>query len=273
VIFPSHCKYVGYATGTPCGDRIYFLTRYLIRETGEGIEVLEVETDLDETGMLRRVTGTRLLASGEDVCRYPEKVSLHDRTFLVEEAIRSGRRCTIFTGLDEHTTFVIDPDLSGYLRLHVYDIMPPRPHLSATIRDLEKTGLFGELEIVFEHHLRDIREIGADVYPCRAAGFDRTLDSDPLRPGDLVAGCRTGAQIVSECYGEGFAVENICPLAAVKHEPFIARCCRSEREGIGRWNGLFGAVVHWGAPTARIARAVEEVAAAWREAYGQSSSR
>ncbi len=273
MIFPPHCKYVGSATTTPYGDRAYFLSHYLVRETAGGMEVLEVETNPNGTGLMRNVLSARVLASGDDVYRYPDRVNVQDRTFLVQEAMRSGYRCTIFTGHGEQTTFVLDPDLSDFLRIHVYDITPPRPHLSATLLDLERTGLFGDLEVVFEHHVRDIREIGADVYPCHAAGFPRTLDADPLRPGDRVAGCLTARDLVRECYGEGVTVENICPLEAVKSEPFVARCCRSERAGLGRWNGRFGAVVHWGASSWDIAEAVRQVAAAWRGPDGEGSGR
>ena len=42
-------------------------------------------------------------------------------------------------------TFVLDPDLSGLLKIHVYDVAPPRPSLSACIRELESAGLFGDL--------------------------------------------------------------------------------------------------------------------------------
>ncbi len=68
----------------------------------------------------------------------------------------------------------------------------------------------------------------------------------------------------TECYGEDFVLENICPLESVREEPFIARCCRSEREGIGMYKGKFGAVVHWGASPYRIAHAVEDLVAQWR---------
>ena len=47
--------------------------------------------------------------------------------------------------------------------------------------------------------------------------------------------------------GKDFVLENICPLESVREEPFIARCCRSEREGTGLYKGKYGAVVHWGA--------------------------
>jgi hypothetical protein len=271
VIFPAHCKYVGMVTGTPCGNRAYFLSRYLIRETADGPEVLEVETDPEGAGLMRRVLSTRVLAAGDEVYRYPDRVNVHDRTSLLGAALRSGHRCTVFSGHDGQTTFVLDPDLSGFLRIHVYDITPPRPHLSATLQDLEETGLFGDLEVVFEHHVRDIREIEADVYPCRVAGFIRTLDADQVRPGDRVAGCLTARDLVRECYGEEIAVENTCPLEAVRSEPFIARCCRSERGGLGRWNGKFGAVVHWGASPRDIAEAVVRVTAAWRDRDGKGS--
>ncbi len=274
MIFPPHCKYVGSATGTPYGERVYFLSGYLVRETPCGTEVLEVEPDPDGAGLMRRVLSARVLAAGDEVYRYPDRVNVHDRTFLVREAMRSGHRCTVFTGHGEQTTFVLDPDLSGFLRIHVYDITPPRPHLSATLTDLERTGLFGDLEVVFEHHVRDIREIGADVYPCRAAGFTRTLDADQLRPGDRVAGCLTARNLLQECCGDnGIMVESICPLDAVADEPFIARCCRSERSGLGRWNDRFGAVVHWGASPWDIAEAVRRIATAWRERYGEDSGR
>ena len=178
-------------------------------------------------------------------------------------ALASGHRCTIFRGLDEHTTFICDPDPSSLLTLHVYDILPPRPHLSATIRELERDGLFGELSVIFAHHVLDIREIGADVYPCRAAGFSRTLDSDPVAEGDTVAGCMTGSQILKECGRKGVRVKEICPLESVREEPFIARCCRSEREGVREFRGRFGGVVHWGAPPRTIADTVKNVAEGW----------
>ncbi|MDV2481608.1 hypothetical protein F8E02_06225 [Methanoculleus sp. Wushi-C6] len=273
MIFPPHCKFVGSATTAPYGERVYFLSRYLVRETPDGMEVLEVEPDPEGTGLMRRVLSARVIAAGDEVYCYPDRVNVQDRTLLVSEAIRSGHRCTIFTGHGEQTTFVLDPDLSGFLRIHVYDITPPRPHLSSTLTELERTGLFGDLEVVFEHHTRDIREIQGDVYPCRAAGFPRTLDADPVRPGDRVVGCLTAQNLVQECCDDGITVENICPLGAVAAEPFIARCCRSERAGLGRWNGRFGAVVHWGASAWEIAQAVRQVATAWREKHGEGSGR
>ena len=264
MIFPEQCKYVGFASTKPCGDRVYFLSRYLVRETGTGYEVLEVTLDDAGKGMMRRIISSQVIAGSHDVYRYPEKVNLYDRTRLVQLAMNTGYRCTIFTGLDEHMTFVLDPDMSGFCTIHVYDVTPPRPSLSSCIRELEAAGLFGELSVLFCHHIRDTTQVHADVFPCRASGFTRTLDADPMHGGERVAGCLTGSQLYTECYGKNFTLDNICPLECVQEEPFIARCCRSEREGIGTWNGKSGAVVHWGDDPAHIAHRVNELVLHWR---------
>jgi len=214
--------------------------------------------------MMRPLVGAKVIATARETCWYPEKVQIHDRTRLIELALDTGYRCTIFTGLDEHMTFVLDPDVSGLLKIHVYDVTPPRPSLSACIRELESAGLFGDLSVLFCHHTRDISQVKADIYPCRAAGYSRTLDADPVHGGERVAGCLTGSQFLAECYGKDFVLENICPLESVREEPFISRCCRSEREGTGLYKGKYGAVVHWGASPATITRAVDELVAGWR---------
>ena len=264
MIFPMHCKYVGHATTKPCASKVYFLSRYLIRETGDGCEVVEVTLDPRGKGMMRDILSSKVLATPRDVFRYPEKVNLHDRTRLVKLAQDTGYRCTIFTGFDEHQTFVLDPDLAMFLKIHIYDVSPPRPSLSASIGELEAAGLFGDLSVQFCHHIRDITQVNADVYPCRAAGFEKTLDADPMNGGEQVAGCLTGSQFYTECYGNDFHLLNICPLESVREEPFIARCCRSEREGIGSWNGHTGAVVHWGAEPVKIYESVRALVTRWR---------
>jgi hypothetical protein len=264
MIFPEQCKLVGFASTKPCGDRVYFLSRYLVRDTGEGYELLEVIPDPSGSGMMRPIITSKVIATTEETCYYPKKVQIHDRTRLIELASDSGFRCTIFTGLDEHMTFVLDPDLSDLLKIHVHDVTPPRPSLSACLRELESAGLFGDLSVMFCHHIRDISQIHADVFPCRAAGYTRTLDTDPMQGGERVAGCLTGSQFYTECYGKEFVLENICPLESVVVEPFIARCCRSEREGIRIYKGKFGAVVHWGASPTQIARTVNDLVIQWR---------
>jgi len=264
VIFPEQCKQVGYATTKPCGDKVWFLSRYLVRDTGAGYELLAITPDPSGSGMMRKIVASKVIATAQETYRYPDKVQINDRARLVELALDTGYRCTIFSGLDEHMTFVLDPDLSGFLKIHVYDVTPPRPSLSACLRELSATGLFGELAIMFCHHTRDITQVKADVYPCRAAGYTKTLDADLMHGGETVAGCMTGSQFYTECYGKDFSLENICPLESVQQEPFIARCCRSEREGIGMYKGKFGAIVHWGASPSRIAHAVEELVTQWR---------
>ena len=264
MIFPRQCKEVGIASTRPCGDQVYFLSRYLIHDTPAGPEILEVTTDPSGKGLMREVMETRVLAGPGETWLYPDKVQLHNRALLVRLASDSGKRCTIFTGIDEHTTFVCDPDLSIFQTVAVYDVIPPRPSLSACIRDLEEAGLFSGLDVTFEHTLRDISQVDADIYPCRASGFDRTLDADLLLGGEKVAGCLTATQFLRECYGEGFEVTDICPLSMVAEEPFIARCCRKEREGIGTHGGKFGAVVHWGASPSEIFSAVSDLLATWR---------
>jgi hypothetical protein len=264
VIFPEQCKFVGYATTKPCGDLVYFLSRWLVRDTGAGYELLAINPDPTGSGMMRKLISSNVIATARETYWYPEKVQINDRTRLVKLALGTGYRCTIFTGLDEHMTFVLDPELSEFLTIHVYDVAPPLPSLSACLRDLQAAGLFGDLAVTFCHHIRDITQVKADVYPCRAAGFTKTLDADPMKGGETVAGCLTGSQFYTECYGKDFTLENICPLESVREEPFITRCCHSEREGIGMYKGKFGAVMHWGASPARIAHAVEDLTAGWR---------
>jgi len=264
MIFPEHCKHVGHASTKPCNDKVYFLSRYLLRDTGDGYEVLEVTLDPHEKGMMRTILSSRVLAEPQDVYRYAEKVNLHNRTRLVELARDTGYRCTIFTGFDEHQTFVLDPDMAGLLTIHVYDVSPPRPSLSACIRELEAAGMFGDMSVQFCHHIRDITDVQADVYPCRASGFKKTLDADAMKGGEQVAGCLTASQFYTECYGKDFQLVNICPLECVREEPFITRCCRAEREGITSWNGHTGAVVHWGAHPVKIYESVRDLVSRWR---------
>jgi hypothetical protein len=258
------CREVGMVNGRPCGDAVYFLTRYLLRPAGETYDLFAVDLDPDAPGLMRPVVGERLLARADEVAIHPERVRLHDRTLLLRLARASGRRCTVFTGLDEHVTFVLDPGSEPLLEVHVYDIAPPRPNLSAGIREMEALGLFGELGIGFCHHVRDIRDAGASVYPCRAAGFPRTLDADPVAPGETVACCTTGRELIDGCHGVPFVQAETCPLARVDAEPFVARCCRSERRGLREIDGFFGTVVHWGDPPMQILDAVRDLVAAWR---------
>ncbi|MDR3102376.1 MAG: hypothetical protein LBU24_04005 [Methanocalculaceae archaeon] len=264
MIFPAECKYIGSAATKPHGDRVYFLTKYLIYPVPEGFEILEVEHE-GESGYLRPVKSVRCLVGPRDIAVWDGPITPHDRTGLIKKALSTGKRCTIFGANDEHWTFVLDPDLAGVETVHVYDIKPPRPNLSETIRNLEELGFFGTQNVMFEYHVRDISKIAADVYPCRAGGFDRTLDRDHLHGGERVACCLTGRHICSERYGDDFVFEEICPLSQVAEEPFITRCCRADRSGVGIYNGMFGAVVHWGSSPRVMLEAVDEMIGTWKK--------
>ncbi|QYZ79028.1 hypothetical protein E2N92_06100 [Methanofollis formosanus] len=272
MIFPEECKYVGIATSQPLGEKVYFLSRWLIRETAEGPEVLAVRL-ADGNGLMREVKAGWVLATPDETVVWPEPVNFNDRSRLLRLARESGKRCTIFTSPDESRTFILDPEPGSLLTVHVYDIVPPRAHLVAVLEELEGVGLFGDLNITFEYHIRDIRDLEAEVYPCRAGGFDRTLDADRLEGTERVAGCLTARQFCAENYGEGIEIAEICPLTQVAEEPFIARCCRAEREGVGVWNKKFGGVVHWGASPHTVDQVLRDMLKEWREDEGSSRPR
>lgn len=264
MIFPTECKYVGSAATKPLGDKVYFLTKYLIHPVPEGFEILEVEAEKG-SGYLRDIKSVRRLVGPDDIAMWEGSITPHDRAGLIKKALTTKKRCTIFGANDEHWTFVLDPDLSGFETVHVYDITPPRANLSETIRLLDEMGFFGADDVVFEHHVRDITKIEADVYPCRAGGFSKTLDRDDLKGNEHVACCMTGRHICHECYGDSFEFEDTCPISQVKEEPFVARCCRAERSGIGIYNNKFGAVVHWGASPRTMLEAVDKMLVEWKK--------
>ena len=251
----------------PIGEKAYFSSEYLIHEIKTGVyEILRI-TLADEPGLLRTVIKTEVVARSDEICVYPGRVQLHNRADLILRAVEAGKRCTLFTGIDEHMNFVCDPDPEVLLTVHVYDLIPPFPHLSETLHSLEKIGIFGELEIRFEDHIEDIRNTHADVYPCRAGGFEKTIDSDLLYAGETIAGCMTARLIISECYDGEFLLHDICPAnAALLHHksPYIARCCRIEREGLVQTGDQIGFIVHWGASPKAISDAVFELITAYR---------
>lgn len=269
MIFPERFKCVGVGRDKPLGDLIYFLSEYLIVPKKTGPELYAVLGGTQK-GIFKEGCHLQLLAGAGEIINYPDAVNLHNRADLIKKAVSTGKRCTIFTGHDEHQTFVIDPNPSVLTTIHVYDITPPRPHLAATLQELEKTGIFGEYEVRFDYHVRDITTIDADIFPCRAAGFTRTLDEDPVTEGDIIAGCTTARQIVRDGYHTDATFREICPVEAVAQEPFIARCCRSERTGYGTFKGFKGGVVHWGANPREIYEMVLAVIAGAKNVPGKS---
>ena len=265
MIFPRECKEVGFAETKPCGDRVYFLSEYGVRKTAHEYEIIRFHKEDSETGLMRTVNRTEVIIPPGEVTLYPYRINIHNRAGLVRLALESGTRATIFRGLDEHMTFIVDPDLSGFLPIYVYDVVPPAlPSLSYAVRDIEATGMFEEADVIFTHIITDTGLLNADVHPCRAAGFARTLDADTMHGGEIIAGCRASAGVFRECYGEDFRLKDICPLNTVKKEPFITRCCQKDRIGPVTINGLSGTVVHFGASPPAIYKAITELAKAWR---------
>jgi hypothetical protein len=186
MIFPVSCKFVGNASTMPHGEKVYFLTQYLIKSTENGLEILEV-TPGDGDGLLRPVKSVKLLAGPKDIAVWEEQVNPHDRADLIRKAMTTGKRATIFGSTTDHMTFVIDPSFDEFETVHVFDNTPPKASLSETLKSLESIGYFEPDSIIFEHHIEDISEYEADVYPCRAVGFQRTLDRANVREGDIVA--------------------------------------------------------------------------------------
>ena len=63
MIFPEHCKVVGLASTKPCGDKVYTISRYLLRGTGAGYELLEVSLDPAKKTVMRDIVSSRVLAT------------------------------------------------------------------------------------------------------------------------------------------------------------------------------------------------------------------
>lgn len=256
------CREVGVAASRPCGEQVYFLTRYLLRPSGDSYDLIRVEPDPDAKGLVRPVRSEALVLPAAEVAVHPDRVGLADRACLVRLARETGRRCTVFFGRDEHVTFVLDPEQEALRTVHVYDVEPPVPSLAAICADLAAAGLTGELGLAFEYHVRDLRSLEAGVYPCRASGFPHSLDRDGPVEGERVACCQTGRQLLRETYRVAAETVETCPCSMVGVGPFIARCCRSERTGLQTIDGHFGVVVHWGATPLVVLDALRALAAA-----------
>lgn len=259
------CREVGVAASRPCGERVYFLTRYLLRPSGDSYDVLRVEPDPGASGLMRPIQSESLVLPAAEVAVHPDRVGLADQAGLVRLARATGRRCTIFFGRDEHVTFVLDPDLELVRTIHVYDVEPPVPSLAAICGDLEQAGLTGELGLAFEYHIRDLRSLEAGVYPCRASGLARSLDRDGPGEGERIACCQTGRELLRETYHVEAETVETCPCTMINAGPFIARCCRSERTGLQTINGHLGTVVHWGATPLVVLDALRALATGLEE--------
>ena len=50
MIFPEHCKYVGIASTKPCGERVYFLSRYFTGRRMAGMSCRRWHSTLKRKG-------------------------------------------------------------------------------------------------------------------------------------------------------------------------------------------------------------------------------
>ena len=266
MIFPEEYKFVGIKDRERRGESVYFATEYLISRDGPSL----YHVTSRGTGFMREVVGLEPISFGQEIVFYPDIVDTRNRAQLIELAgglCRSKKVNTVvFRGLDEHITFVKDPDPAQVLTIEVLDVSPPDPPwLVHVLGGLEACGILGELMVRFVPHILDLRrfDCASVYYPCRASGLGRSLDTDPvIHEHPMIVGCAISREIfLANNPGKDFEFVNICPLHSsesvfLPSGPFITRCCRSEQRGMTSKNGQPGMVVHWGDGPWKIAEAV-----------------
>lgn len=272
MIFPSDYKSVGVTKTDPkkyIGKTIYFTTEYLIADLASGYEIYKIKSEGD--GMLKKLVSLELIAKGEQVVKFQEKLNSHDRTKLIESALElcKGKVNTVvFESIDRHVTFVHEPSMHEIMEIEIIDIIPPEPPwLSFAIERLVKSGILGELNIRFTTKLIDLRRFEGEntVFPCRASELKgKYLDSDiDIKNNSLLVGCDISKQIFELRFPNlAYRHINICPLKAELYmptKPFITRCCQSKKSGILKLNGIHGVVVHWGASEYDIVDAIRKL--------------
>lgn len=286
MIFPEEYKYVGVTHLNPneaYNEPIYFLSKYLIVEEDTEIDKEYHIYRVEHTGeeLLRRVTKTELIASGKQVLKYGEPLNIKDRRLLIEKASQlceGDVNTIIFTGLDRHVTFVYDPDPSEILDLEIVDVIPPEPSwLSIMIRKLEASGIFGDMSIRFRENMKDLRQFEGEktVFPCSSSGLQgKCLDSDTItEDGSLLVGCEISRKLFESRFPHlQYDFINICPFRSdiyTPKQPFVTRCCLSEKSGLATINGVKGAVVHWGASEFQVASTIRELVQQMRKERGE----
>ncbi|MDQ1282787.1 MAG: hypothetical protein QG666_576 [Euryarchaeota archaeon] len=266
MIFPEDYKSVGVKDRERRGEPVYFATEYLISREGPSL----YQVTSRGTGFMREVSSLEPMASGQEIVFYPDIVDTRNRARLIELAdgvCRSKKANTVvFQGPDEHITFVKDPDPGQILCIDVLDVAPPDPPwLIHVLRNLEASGVLGDLTVRFVPRILDLRRFSCEgvYYPCRASGLSRCLDTDPvIHEHPRIVGCEVSREIfLANNPGKDFDFVNICPLHCREdifkpERPFLTRCCRSERRGKTNKNGQPGMVVHWGDGPTKIAEAV-----------------
>ncbi|WP_445475036.1 DUF7714 family protein [Methanococcoides methylutens] len=278
MIFPDEYKCVG-VTGIHPDDAeeniIYFLSEYMIVEDSVGDDDVEYSIyHVTKQGddLLREVEKLDLVASKEQVIKYDQKLNIKDRALLIETAAdlcKDGVNTVIFTGVDNHVTFVHEPSLSEILEIEIVDVVPPEPSwLSHVVRRLETSGIFGDFSVRFTENVIDLSQFEGPktVFPCSCSGLKgKFLDCDTItEDGTLLVGCEISKKLFETRFPDvEYSLVNICPFKSDIFEPtkpFITRCCRSEKSGRVTINGIEGVVVHWGASEFLVAEAVRDLA-------------
>lgn len=269
MIFPADYKSVGVTRTDPTGrigGPIYFSTEYLVAQLPSGYEIYKVKSEGE--GLLRKLLSLELIASGNEIQKFEEKLDSHDRTRLIESAIRLCKgvvNTVIFEGMDRHTTFIKEPSLNEVMEIEIIDIAPPQPPwLDFAIQRLVRSGILGELNIRFSTKLIDLRQFEGKnvVFPCHASELKgKYLDTDTdIENNSTLVGCDISKQIFELQFPDlTYKHINMCPLKKELYlptRPFITRCCQSKKSGMVNLNGIDGAVVHWGASEYDIVDAI-----------------
>jgi hypothetical protein len=269
MIFPADYKSVGITRTDPTGRTgcpIYFATEYLIADLQSDLSIYKVKSEGE--GLLKKLISLELIAKGDQIKKFEEKLDSHDRTRLIESAIplcKGGVTAVIFEGVDRHVTFVHEPSLHDVMEIEIIDISPPEPPwLTFAIERLVKSGILGELNIRFTKKLIDLRQFEGErmVFPCHASELKgKYLDSDiDIEDNSELVGCDISKQIF-ELQFPHFTYRhiNMCPLKTELYmptKPFITRCCQSKKSGLVNINGIDGTAVHWGASEYDIVDAI-----------------
>jgi hypothetical protein len=261
MIFPDDYKLIGIKDKEELWNPIYYATNYLIIRQGPKLYSIKSRGQ----GFMNKTHDFRLIAEGNQIFEYPEKVDTRDRSLLIRLAYRicqNGVNTVIFQGPDEHITFVHNPDPNQILYIEILDVSPPDPPwLVQAIEKSLSSGILGDLTIDFKSKIFDLRNFQCDCayFPCKAAGLGLSLDSDKvIHNHPLIIGCEISRKIFLEINpNKDHDFINMCPLDNIEISgPFITRCCRSERCGLTTRNGHKGIVVHWGDSPWKIAEAI-----------------
>lgn len=248
------------------GGPIYFTTEYLIADLPSGYQIYKVKSEGE--GLLRKLISLVLIAKGNEIIKFEEKIDSHDRTRLIESAIPlcdGNVNTVIFEGMDRHTTFIQHPSLHEVIEIEIIDIVPPEPPwLAFAIQRLTRSGIVGELNVRFTTKLIDLRKFEREkmVFPCHASELKgKYLDTDTdIEDNSTLVGCDISKQIFELRFPDlTYKHINMCPLKTELYlptKPFITRCCQSKKSGMVNLNGIDGAVVHWGASEYDIVDAI-----------------